>query len=230
MQFEVIDEACRKNCWRRDIKRTMTDELILRFWEDGGSSSYKGCVMMRCPADFCYMSSPCYKNDRFPGYDWHCLCPTGNAKDCQHPCENDPNACRDWLGTFKESGADVGSFIGNGRTNYKTLHCGYNPSACRDPAWCGSKNIFQITDTYYRHIFAFVCSNEWCLLRRIRFLKCEWEQAEGMSFILLTDCMKQLLVSRYIMVCISRTEFKLIFNSCAILKLLLFGWNIEDWS
>ena len=39
-----------------------------------------------------------------------------------------------------------------------------------------------------------------------------------MSFILLTDCMKQLLVSRYIMVCISRTEFKLIFNSCAILN------------
>ena len=137
-QFQVVDEACRKNCWRQAIKQTMTDELILRFWESGGSFSYKGCVELRCPADNCYMSNPCYKHEvtkGFPGYVWHCLCPSGNAKDCQHPCENDPNACRDWLGTFKDprkdSGADVGSFVAG---TLSLVLCSKDPSACRDPA------------------------------------------------------------------------------------------------
>ena len=58
------------------------------------------------------MDNPCYKNDRQPktserrrrfgitGYNYHCVCPSGNAlkKNCQHPFENDPSARREWLG------------------------------------------------------------------------------------------------------------------------------------
>ena len=93
------------------------------------------------------MDNPCYKNDRQPktserrrrfgitGYNYHCVCPSGNAlkKNCQHPFENDPSARREWLGEPEWGGGNIGSYKG-GPLDLDKDDCSRNPSACRDPA------------------------------------------------------------------------------------------------
>ena len=152
LKFTVIDEPCRIHCWRRGCKiakdLNASDREISEQWKYGGCGSYQGCVELRCPRDFCYQDSPCHSRTRssynnrdsptyqsYALYGSHCTCPSGNLKDCQHPCETDPSACRHWQGDWKKDGpGDIGSYIGGNLRNSKRRSCQHNQSACRDPA------------------------------------------------------------------------------------------------